>query len=75
MSLKTRLDGRSRENSSFKIKNTEGVVLAEVSLLDDTSCTLEITTVEGLHIEKPNGFKSSPNTNSKEDEVCTKLGI
>ena len=58
MSLKTRLDGRSKENSSFQIKDEEGVVVAEVRLTDVTSTTLEVTTKEGLYIEKPNGFKS-----------------
>lgn len=59
MSLKTRLDGRSKENSSFQIKDEEGVVVAEITLVDTSSCTLEIKTKECLHIEKPNGFKSS----------------
>ena len=58
MSLKTRLDGRSKDNSSFQIKDEEGVLVAEVRLSDTASTTLEITTKEGLYIEKPNGFKS-----------------
>jgi len=58
MSLKTRLDGRSKDNSSFQIKNEAGEVLAYIKLADITSSTLEITTKEGLYIEKPNGFKS-----------------
>lgn len=58
MSLKTRLDGRSKENSSFQIKDEEGVTLAEITLADTISSTLDISTKEGLYIEKPNGFKS-----------------
>ena len=58
MSLKTRIDGRSKENSSFQIKDEEGVLIAEVRLSDTVSTTLEVTTKKGLYIEKPNGFKS-----------------
>lgn len=58
MSLKTRLDGRSEDNNSFQIKNTEGEVLAEVTLTDNFGSTLEISTEEGLYIEKPNGWNS-----------------
>jgi hypothetical protein len=58
MSLKTRLDGRSEENSSFQIKNPDGVVLAEIKLLGESGSTLEISTLDGLFIEKPNGWSS-----------------
>jgi hypothetical protein len=58
MSLKTRLDGRTIENSSIQIKNEEGDVMAEVKLLDSSGSTLEITTKKGLYIEKPNGWNS-----------------
>jgi hypothetical protein len=58
MSLKTRLDGRSEENSSFKIKDSQGNVLAEVKLLDNSGATLIIETKDGLYIEKPNGWNS-----------------
>ena len=60
MSLKTRLDGRTEDNSSFQIKNESGEVLAEIKLLDSSGSTLEVTTKEGLHIEKPNGWNSKP---------------
>lgn len=56
--LKTRLDGRSEDNASFQIKDKEGVVLATIRILDNSSTTLEITTSDGLHIEKPNGWQS-----------------
>jgi len=58
MSLKTRLDGRSEDNNSFQIKNNEGEVIAEIALVDNFGSTLEISTQEGLYIEKPNGWKS-----------------
>ena len=57
--LKTRLDGRSKDNSSFQIKNELGTVLATVKLLDSSGTTLEISTTEGLYIEKPSGWKSA----------------
>ena len=56
--LKTRLDGRSVENSSFQIKDKYDNVLATIKVLDTSSTTLEINTKDGLHIEKPNGWKS-----------------
>lgn len=59
MSLKTRLDGRSLDNNRLQIKNDKGEVLAEIVILDSASSTLGITTSEGLHIEKPNGWTSS----------------
>ena len=58
MSLKTRLDGRTEENCSFKIKDGQGETLAEIRLLTSAGSTLEISTKEGLHIEKPNGWSS-----------------
>ena len=56
--LKTRLDGRSEENSSFQIKDKDNNVLATVKVLDTSSTTLEIDTLDGLHISKPNGWSS-----------------
>jgi len=58
MSLKTRLDGRSEDNNSFQIKNDAGEVIAEVALVDNFGATLEISTEDGLYIEKPNGWNS-----------------
>lgn len=60
MSLKTRLDGRTEENSSIEIKNSQGEVIASIKLLDSSGATLEISTEEGLYIEKPNGWSSKP---------------
>ena len=61
MGLKTRLDGRSVENASFKILDKDGVTIAEVRLVDTTGITLEITTEEGSYISKPNGWTSKKN--------------
>lgn len=58
MSLKTRLDGRSKENRSFTIKDAEGNVVAEVTLLDTQGVTLEVSTATGSYIEKPSGWNS-----------------
>ena len=60
MSLKTRLDGRTEENASFQIVDSQGHVIASIKLLDCSGSTLEIATEEGLHIEKPNGWSSKP---------------
>lgn len=56
--LKTRLDGRSEDNSLFEIKDAKGNVLATVKLLNNFGANLEVSTQEGLFIEKPNGWKS-----------------
>lgn len=58
MGLKTRLDGRSPDNRSFEIKDTEGNVLAKVILVDSSGVTLEVETKEGSYIEKPSGWNS-----------------
>ncbi len=59
MSLKTSLDGRSEDNNSLTLKDKSGNTLAIVKLLGTTSTTLEISTMEGLFIEKPSGWKSN----------------
>ena len=58
MGLKTRLDGRSKDNRSFQVKNEKGEVIAAVELLDSGGATLEVSTAPGLHISKPNGWSS-----------------
>ncbi len=58
MSLKTRLDGRSKDNNSLQIKDDDGKVIVEIKVLDKVSTTLDIVTAQGLHIEKPNGWRS-----------------
>lgn len=59
MSLKTRLDPRSEDNNKFFIKDKEGFVLATIKMLgDDKGNTLEISTDDGMYIEKPNGWSS-----------------
>jgi hypothetical protein len=60
MGLKTRLDGRSNDNSSLNIMNSKGEVLAEISLLDMQGVTLDISTSAGMYIEKPSGWNSKP---------------
>ena len=64
MSLKTRLDGRSKDNSSFVIKDKEGVVLVSIKLDSKNSAAIEIDTMGGLHVEKPNGWSSNSQTNN-----------
>ena len=61
MSLVTRLDGRSQNNNSFQIINIEGKIIAEISIKDNFSATLEITTQPDLHIKKSNGWTSKQN--------------
>lgn len=58
--LKTRLDGRSEENSTFDIKNAQGKIIATVKLLNNFGANLEISTSTGLYIEKPSGWTSQP---------------
>jgi len=58
MGLKTRLDGRSKDNKSFDIKDKNGEIVSTVTLSSEASAVLEVTTKEGLYIEKPNGWKS-----------------
>jgi hypothetical protein len=61
MGLKTRLDGRSEDNSSFTIRNEKGEIVAKIELLDSSGVTLEVTTEEGSYIQKPNGWNSKRN--------------
>lgn len=59
MSLKTRLDGRSENNNELKfIKSDTGEVIASVKLLDENSSNLVVSTSEGIHIAKNNGWSS-----------------
>ena len=58
MSLKTRLDPRSKDNNKFYIKNSDGFIVAIVKMLGDKGGTLEIATDDNFHIEKPNGWSS-----------------
>lgn len=58
MSLKTRLDPRSENNNRFYIKNDAGYVVAIIKMLGDEGSTLEISTDDGMYIEKPNGWSS-----------------
>ena len=59
MTLKTRLDGRSTDNNSFKLIK-DGEVLATIACLN-ASCELDISTADNIHIEKPSGFSSLKN--------------
>ena len=58
MSLKTRLDPRSEDNNRFVIKDKDGFLIAQIKMLGDKGSTLEISTDDGLYIEKPNGWSS-----------------
>ena len=58
MSLKTRLDGRSENNSSFQIIDKEGNDVATLTYLGSNSITLEVRTIDDFHIEKPSGWSS-----------------
>ena len=58
MAIKTRLDKRSEGNNELIIVNSEtGSIVAKISAVSN-KIELEITTVSGLHIEKPNGYTS-----------------
>ncbi len=58
MSLKTRIDSRSKDNDSFKlVESATGDVLATIASQKNIA-DLSIETKDGLHIEKPNGFSS-----------------
>ena len=60
MGIKTRLDGRTKDNNSLKIKDAKGEVIVEITLLNLSGSTLEITTKGGLFLEKPNQWSSKP---------------
>ena len=62
MSLRTRIDGRTRDNNLVQVRGKEGEVLAEIRLVDQSSITLEVSTKVGLYLEKPNGWKSAQHT-------------
>ena len=57
MPLITRLDSRSIDNDSLSILDEQGNTLAVISC-NSSKAELSIDTIEGLHIEKPNGFSS-----------------
>lgn len=55
--ISTRLDFRSADNDRLTIVDKDGKVIAEV-IATSSKCALKISTIEGLHIEKPNGYRS-----------------
>ena len=57
MPLITRLDSRSEDNATLSIKDGQGCIVAVIAC-KSAKAELAITTAEGLHIEKPNGFSS-----------------
>lgn len=57
MPLLTRLDSRSEDNSTLAIKDGQGCIVAVVACKSGKA-ELAVTTADGLHIEKPNGFSS-----------------
>lgn len=58
MSIKTRLDGRSKDNNLLLLKDRDGNTLANVKVLDNQSINLEVSTTQGIYIEKENGWSS-----------------
>lgn len=63
MSLITRIDSRSINNSAIHIVDTAtGYILATIESKNG-KCELGVRTAPMLHIEKPNGF-----TTKKEDD-------
>ena len=58
MSLKTRLDHRTADNNSIKLVQADGeAILAEIVLLDSIG-NIQVSTVDGIFIVKPNGWSS-----------------
>jgi len=58
MSLKTRIDGRRKDNNLLLLKDRDGNILAEVKVLDSQSVNLEVSTRSDLYVEKNNGWSS-----------------
>lgn len=58
MALLTRLDQRSEGNSRlFLVDSKSGEIIATIAAVS-SKVEIEISTLPGLHIEKPNGFSS-----------------
>lgn len=58
LSLKTRLSGKSPNNNKVYIRDESGNTIATILLTGDISCTLDIKTIDSLHMEKDNGWSS-----------------
>ena len=58
MSLKTRLDGRSKNNNTLYLKDSQGNIIGQITLLDSQSVNLEVVTRKDYTIEKNNGWSS-----------------
>ena len=58
MSLRTRLDPRSKDNNKLYIRDTGGNTLAVIRVHGKRSTTLEVLTEIGFHLEKENGWSS-----------------
>ena len=58
--IKTRLDSRSKgNNNQLSVVSSEtGEVIATIELDSPNSATLNISTADGTHIVKPNGWSS-----------------
>lgn len=57
--IKTRLDSRSLTNDRVMIKDENGNLVAEIAIVGPTPSTnLVISTADGLHLVKPNGWSS-----------------
>jgi hypothetical protein len=57
MPLITRLNSRSVDNRSLDIKDEQGKIIAVIHC-KSSKAELSIDTIDGLYIEKPNGFSS-----------------
>ncbi len=56
--LKTRLDGRSKKNNTLHIKDSNGNIVGTITLLDEHSSNIEVSTRSDFHVEKNNGWSS-----------------
>ncbi len=61
MSLKTRIDGRSKDNNLLTICDASGKEIATIKVEGEQSVTLSIGTTESIIIKKPNGWSSGSN--------------
>jgi len=69
MSLKTRIDPRSKNNNKLYVKDSYGNIMLEIEVVDPKGCTLEISCIDGITLSKDNGWESKSEKNTiKEKE-------
>lgn len=73
MPLRTRLDSRSQSNNKITVveESTKEVLITIETTTENVA--LEITTKEGLYIEKPSGWKSRKAKKEEESEQKQEL--